>query len=93
VAELMRAGRPVLLDLAGRADLTAAARDWAGRVNVIAATGPGGPADAVLIRPDGYVAWAAGPDAPDGPGTLRQALHAWFGRPARSGAGDVPPRA
>jgi 2-polyprenyl-6-methoxyphenol hydroxylase-like FAD-dependent oxidoreductase len=93
VAELMRAGRPVLLDLAGRADLTAAARDWAGRVDVIAAAGPGGPADAVLIRPDGYVAWAAGPDAPDGPGTLRQALHAWFGRPARSGAGDVPPRA
>jgi len=33
-------------------------------------------ADTVLIRPDGYVAWAGGTEA-----GLREALLAWFGRP------------
>ncbi|GAA5119980.1 FAD-dependent monooxygenase [Pseudonocardia adelaidensis] len=83
VAELLRAARPVLLDLAGRADLTAAARGWTDRVDVVTATTPEPPADALLVRPDGYVAWAGEHDA-DG---LRQALGAWFGAPAFSAAG------
>jgi hypothetical protein len=35
----------------------------------------------MLIRPDGYVAWAAGPDPADLGGGLREALRAWFGEP------------
>ena len=82
VAELMRAARPVVLDftpggLAGRA-----AADWAERVPVIVAEPviKPAPADALLIRPDGYVAWASGPHGAD-PG-LRDALGAWCGSPA-----------
>ncbi|GGO60433.1 FAD-dependent monooxygenase [Nonomuraea cavernae] len=83
VAELLRTGRPVLLDLAGRTDLVAAAEDWAGRVDVIAATGAALPAQAVLIRPDGYVAWAA--QAGGGADELREALRTWFGAPVPAG--------
>ena len=38
------------------------------------------PAAALLIRPDGYVAWAASPGDPDNDG-LRHALTTWFGAP------------
>jgi hypothetical protein len=53
LAELLRAGRPLLLDLTG---VGAAAAGWRDRVDVVAATCPGHPA--LLIRPDGFVAWA-----------------------------------
>ncbi|GAA0404769.1 FAD-dependent monooxygenase [Microbispora corallina] len=39
---------------------------------------------AVLVRPDGYVAWAA--DTPD-PAGLERALATWFGAPATVGGG------
>ncbi len=39
------------------------------------------PADALLIRPDGYVAWAAGPDARDPASGLIEAVRTWFGMP------------
>ncbi|MDC0772583.1 FAD-dependent monooxygenase [Streptomyces sp. HD] len=83
VAELLRAGRPVLVDAAdgGAADVSAA---WAGRVDVVRAAPPGANGcAALLVRPDGYVAWAAGPgafEAPARPG-LRAALTQWFGAP------------
>jgi 2-polyprenyl-6-methoxyphenol hydroxylase-like FAD-dependent oxidoreductase len=83
VAELLRAARPVLLDLAGRADLTDAAGRWADRVDIVAATTAQPPADALLLRPDGYVAWAGEHHVAG----LQQALHAWFGAPALSAAG------
>jgi hypothetical protein len=38
-----------------------------------------GPA-ALLIRPDGYVAWAADTFTPDDAATVRTALTRWFGR-------------
>jgi 2-polyprenyl-6-methoxyphenol hydroxylase-like FAD-dependent oxidoreductase len=82
VAELLRAARPMLLDLAGRADLTAGAHEWAERVDIVTATTPEAPADALLLRPDGYVAWAGEHDAEG----LRQALLTWFGPPARPAA-------
>ncbi|MEU0502445.1 hypothetical protein [Nocardia sp. NPDC005998] len=36
---------------------------------------------AVLVRPDGIVAWASDRDDPD-PGAFEQAADRWFGRPA-----------
>ncbi|MDP9842501.1 hypothetical protein [Streptosporangium lutulentum] len=38
----------------------------------------------LLIRPDGYVAWAAPADPQDGPAHhgSREALSSWFGEPA-----------
>jgi hypothetical protein len=83
LAELLRAARPVLLDLAGRADLAAAATGFADRVDLVTATTPEPPADALLVRPDGYVAWSG---EHDGAG-LRRALQAWFGAPVATAAG------
>lgn len=74
VGELMHPARPVLLDLGARADTVAVARDWAEQVGVVSARADDPPADALLIRPDGHVAWAGG--SADG---LRDALSYWFG--------------
>jgi 2-polyprenyl-6-methoxyphenol hydroxylase-like FAD-dependent oxidoreductase len=81
-AELLRPGRPVLLALTDRAGLADAAKEWRDRVDVITAATAELPADAVLIRPDGYVAWAADTDTPSPADGLRHALQTWFGDPA-----------
>jgi 2-polyprenyl-6-methoxyphenol hydroxylase-like FAD-dependent oxidoreductase len=83
VAELLRPARPVLLDLAGRSGRTAAARGWSDRVDVVSATTTEAPAEALLLRPDGYVAWA-GDHGTEG---LGEALLTWFGAPALSASG------
>ncbi|MEV6223183.1 FAD-dependent monooxygenase [Nocardia fluminea] len=80
VAELMQAARPVFLDLADRADL----REIVGestRVESHSAKTVDRPADAVLIRPDGHIAWAAAIDEPSDSAAagLRAALTRWFG--------------
>jgi hypothetical protein len=79
IAELLRPARPILLILADRADLADAAKDWAARVDVATAATAKPPADAVLIRPDGYVAWAADSGTPGSADGLRDALQTWFG--------------
>jgi 2-polyprenyl-6-methoxyphenol hydroxylase-like FAD-dependent oxidoreductase len=83
VAELMRAARPVFLDLAGRTDLLRAARPWENRVDIRAARTDDRPADALLIRPDACIAWAATVSEPAGAAeaALREALFRWFGAP------------
>ncbi len=85
---LLHAARPVLLNLAepGGCDIT----PWADRVQVIDATygglwempvlGAVTAPSAVLIRPDGYVAWVGEGDLTH-PG-LHEALNTWFGPPA-----------
>jgi 2-polyprenyl-6-methoxyphenol hydroxylase-like FAD-dependent oxidoreductase len=87
VAELFRTARPVLLDLAGGADLRAVAVPWTDRVDVVQASSDTPPADAVLIRPDGYVAWAGGADAT---AALGQELTRWFGDANPAPAAAVP---
>jgi bifunctional hydroxylase/dehydrase len=79
---LLRMARGVLLDLAGGPAVRAAGARWAGRIEVVAGRPAGADldgVDAVLLRPDGHVAWAApsagGPD-------LETALARWFGAPA-----------
>ncbi len=85
VFTLLHDARPVLLNLGkpGSFDIT----QWADRVQLIDAAYVGEwelpvlglvtPPSAVLIRPDGYVAWVG-----DGTGSgLRDALSTWFGEP------------
>jgi 2-polyprenyl-6-methoxyphenol hydroxylase-like FAD-dependent oxidoreductase len=86
VAELMHSARPVFLDLADRADLRETARDWQHRVDVHTAETDQRPADALLIRPDAHVAWAATIDEPTDSAApaLREALSGWFGTPLES---------
>ncbi|WP_308373481.1 SDR family oxidoreductase [Streptomyces sp. MUM 2J] len=82
--QLLRPARAVLLvltaDATRRARLAEPAGDWSGAVDVVTAR-LGAPdagalltgVAALLVRPDGYIAWAG--DAPDG---LHAALARWF---------------
>jgi 2-polyprenyl-6-methoxyphenol hydroxylase-like FAD-dependent oxidoreductase len=78
VADLMHEARPVLLDLSDGAAL-AVAGAWADRVDTVHATTTEPVAAAMLIRPDGYVAWAADDLTADDADRLRTALQRWFG--------------
>ncbi len=70
--------RGLLLDLADDPAVRAAAAGWSGRVTTVTATTDGiTGAGAVLVRPDGYVAYAG-----DEPADLDTALRAWFGTPS-----------
>ncbi|MFG1924895.1 FAD-dependent oxidoreductase [Cryptosporangium sp. NPDC048952] len=81
LAELSTAGTAVLLDLADDPAVRAAAAGYPARVRVVTATAPDHPdLAAVLVRPDGFVAWATDRDTP--PDDLPQTLRTWFGAPA-----------
>jgi hypothetical protein len=88
LGELLHPARPVLLDLADRADLREIAGVWRDRVDVHTAVTDDRPADAFLIRPDAYIAWAATIDEPivNAAPELRDALSGWFGAPLGSTA-------
>lgn len=80
-ARIMHAGRGVLLDLSCGVTNLADVAGWADRIDVVTAEPtPAIEAAALLIRPDGHVAWAdpKGTDAE----SLRTALRTWFGEPA-----------
>jgi 2-polyprenyl-6-methoxyphenol hydroxylase-like FAD-dependent oxidoreductase len=83
VSRLMHRARPVLLDLTEGTTVTRTADGWKDRIDVVAVRCDQRPAlaDALLIRPDGYVAWAAGPGEHDEQTRrgLRHALTTWFG--------------
>ncbi|MGW7022514.1 FAD-dependent monooxygenase [Streptomyces decoyicus] len=79
--ELLHHARGVLLDFTDDAQLRDIARGWERGVDFVPAVPHGMPGgspfagtDAVLVRPDGYVAWAA-----PGCGEAQAALHHWFG--------------
>ena len=86
VFSLLHNARPVLLNFgqSGGFDIT----PWADRVQVVdakyvgpwelPALGPVAAPTAVLIRPDGYVAWVGDLTEPG----LAEALTIWFGSPA-----------
>jgi 2-polyprenyl-6-methoxyphenol hydroxylase-like FAD-dependent oxidoreductase len=86
VFTLLHEGRPVLLNLGEPGGLDVA--PWADRVRRVDARyvgpwelpvlGPVTAPTAVLIRPDGYVAWVGDPTQPG----LTDALTTWFGAPA-----------
>jgi 3-(3-hydroxy-phenyl)propionate hydroxylase len=86
VFTLLHHARPVLLNLGAPGGVDGA--PWADRVQRVDATyggtwalpvlGPVTAPAAVLIRPDGYVAWAGDLTSP----ALAEALTTWFGPPA-----------
>ncbi|MCZ4124780.1 FAD-dependent monooxygenase [Streptomyces sp. H39-S7] len=80
LGELLRQGKGVALDFSPGRALQDAAKGWAGRILYAADAarndlGLG----AVLVRPDGVVAWASGP-APERD-AFQQAAAQWFGTP------------
>ena len=83
LAELQRDGRPLLVDLTGDGDLLDAAQPWSDRITLVGAAAAEPPAPALLIRPDGYIAWT-GTDTE----ALQEARDRWFGdRHARARGG------
>jgi 2-polyprenyl-6-methoxyphenol hydroxylase-like FAD-dependent oxidoreductase len=77
---LLADGKGVALDLTADQSLRTTATSWDGRIRYVAgpvtdALGCG----ALLVRPDGVVAWADGP-RPDSP-AFRHAATRWFGSP------------
>jgi hypothetical protein len=88
IAELMHPARGVLLDLTEKRTFAGAGPGWKDRVDIVTASCTAPAAAALLIRPDGYVAWAAAPDA--GTDGLRQALTTWFGTPDAAGPSCPP---
>ena len=80
VASLLHNARPVLLDLCGGA-VASTAHPWAERLDIAEGQLSGGPA-AILIRPDGYVAWAADEFEQRDGRNLHTALRRWFNQPA-----------
>jgi 2-polyprenyl-6-methoxyphenol hydroxylase-like FAD-dependent oxidoreductase len=83
IAELPPTTRGVLLDLADRSDLREAALGWGHRIDIVTGEAADRPADALLLRPDAYIAWAAAAGEPsdDDAAGLRAALAQWFGEP------------
>jgi len=77
VAELLYAARPVLLDGTGGRAATAV-QGWADRVEMVEGTLTDGPA-AMLIRPDGYVAWACDTCTVADTDRLTTQLRRWIG--------------
>jgi hypothetical protein len=87
----MRLPRPVLFDLSGSAGLRTAVDGWTDRVDVRALTASTDLA-ALLVRPDGYVAWAVdGEVEADDLTALRDTLTRWFGEPHDRNAAVVSP--
>ncbi|HET8878774.1 MAG TPA: FAD-dependent monooxygenase [Arthrobacter sp.] len=76
--ERMRQGRGLLLDRTGGLSVTG----WGDRIDHLVDAGAKLDAPAVLLRPDGYVAWAGG-----GQADLLEHLPRWFGAPVGSGIG------
>ncbi|UQI45077.1 SDR family oxidoreductase [Streptomyces sp. HU2014] len=90
---LLRTGKGLLLDLTGGARFAATAEPWSSLVRTVSATVVAGEratvrpeewpegTDALLVRPDGHVVWAATDGHADLTG-LTTALTRWFGDPA-----------
>jgi hypothetical protein len=71
-----RGGRPLLVHVGDPAEYAATV---AGRVDLVSAPPAADRSDALLVRPDGYVAWAGSPADPG----LVTALDTWFTATAR----------
>jgi 2-polyprenyl-6-methoxyphenol hydroxylase-like FAD-dependent oxidoreductase len=79
VAELARDGRPLLIDLTEGGVVAASLTAVADRLTVAVGRAVGDvSATALLVRPDGYVAWASSDGVP-ATEDLRDVLARWFG--------------
>jgi hypothetical protein len=80
LGDLLRNGRGLFLDFDVRAPLQALASRWSGRIAyVVSDTKDRLGLSAVLVRPDGVVAWAS--EAAFNDAQVAQAASRWFGEP------------
>jgi 2-polyprenyl-6-methoxyphenol hydroxylase-like FAD-dependent oxidoreductase len=71
-------GRALLVDLAGDDRLAVLAKPYAGRLELVRGRSDGAGVSGLLVRPDGFVAWASAGGASD-PAGLGTALTRWLG--------------
>jgi bifunctional hydroxylase/dehydrase len=87
VAKLMRTGRGLFVDLSGRPEIRAVVDRWSNRIEAISAVCAERPADldAMLIRPDGYVACVirSSQGGSESAARLFAASEKWFGAQPR----------
>lgn len=91
LAEHAREGRALLVDLAGDDRMAALAELYDGRLELVRArisddAESGGGLSGLLVRPDGFVAWAADGAHAGDPAGLEVALTRWFGSVQVEGA-------
>ncbi|MFF3646579.1 FAD-dependent monooxygenase [Streptomyces sp. NPDC002564] len=92
IAELLHTAHGVLIDTGGAGGAGKAARlaeERAEHIDLVTGTwakDPGPALEAVLIRPDGYVAWTS----PGSDSDLRDVLDHWFGAPRTTTAAARP---
>ena len=80
LGELLGKGKGLLLDFDASASLRALASRWSGRITCVARDAKERLGlSAVLVRPDGFVAWAG--EAVDDHEEAAQAASRWFGEP------------
>ncbi|AIA00593.1 hypothetical protein [Streptomyces noursei] len=84
LADHLHGGPALLLDLTDNPELRALAAGYAGRVDILTTDCPSRPElAAILVRPDGFTAWAAdaGAHALTPTAGLAEVLEEWFGVP------------
>ncbi len=80
IGALMHDGLGILLDFNGNTSLKMLAGEFAGQMKYVSTRAKlNFGLSTVLIRPDGYIAWASEDDQPDEQ-SVRQAADLWFGR-------------
>ncbi|KAA1185515.1 FAD-dependent oxidoreductase [Rhizobium tropici] len=83
LGDLLRTGKALLLDFDPGAPLAAIASRWEGRIGYVAGKAKDQLGlSAVLIRPDGIVAWAG--EATPNPEDIARAASRWFGEPGKA---------
>lgn len=96
VSAALHPGRGVLISTADPGGIHSAIAGWQDRVDVVEVSAfpvmaaDAEPAQAALVRPDGYVAWAGPDSGPADYGPMHEALGRWFGPPRTAGAGQPP---
>lgn len=84
LGQILRDGKGLLLDFDGRAPLRELASRWSGRITYAASEVKDRLGlDAVLVRPDGFVAWV-GESGFEQEDVFQAAMH-WFGKPDEVG--------
>ena len=78
LADHTHGGRTLLVDLVGEDQLAALAKQYAGRLELVRGRSDGAGVCGLLVRPDGFVAWATADGAGD-PAGLQAALTRWLG--------------
>jgi 2-polyprenyl-6-methoxyphenol hydroxylase-like FAD-dependent oxidoreductase len=79
---LLQDGTGLLLDLSGKTELTALGQGWVGRLKHVTAVAKDAKGlAALLVRPDGFVAWAADENAEPDLQALKKTISCWFGDP------------